>query len=483
MRKAAGLRATVMLALFAGAIDQTAMAALLPAIVSEFAIPLDQLDSAAWTVTLYLGAYAAVLPVAGRAIDHGAANLTRVAAIALFGSGSAACALAGDIGALVAARAVQAVGAGVLVPLALADAASAPQPDRRLVRLGIVMAVAEAGAVLGPLYGATFLALADWRWAFWANVPIAFVLFVAWVRQIARAEVGRLRRAVSPSDAFVTLAVVAAIVGVSRESARLAVWLPWLSAAVAAGALVGAARAGTWSNAAAGPRSTAGLAAHLFLGIALVTPLVLVPVWANTLLARSPEAAALVLLRFTVAIPPLAFIGALVAPRLGRSAVAALGYAFAAIGLAMMSGWSAEVDESGMTPALLVAGGGFGLLLAPTTEALLDPRAPRDSAARLGWATATRVIGMAVGLAAMTIWGIDQLTERLRSLPLPLFVAGEDPASLAARVEAYRRAATDAGVEIFGTLFAAGAVAALLGAVASVVAIRSGPAGGRDLAG
>jgi hypothetical protein len=127
-----------------------------------------------------------------------------------------------------------------------------------------------------------------------------------------------------------------------------------------------------------------------------------------------------------------------------------------------------------MTPALLIAGAGFGLLLAPTIEALLQRDSGQQNAARLGWATAARVVGMATGLAAMTTWGIDRLTERLRALPSPLPASGDDLATFAARAETYRRAATDIGVEIFGTLFAAGAAAAVSGAIAAALAIRSG---------
>ena len=466
----------MLLALLAGGVDQTAMAALLPAIIREFALPFDRLDEAAWAVTLYLGAYAAVLALAGRAVDRGAGIAVRIGAIVLFGIGSIGSALSQDIWPLIASRTVQGLGAGVLVPLALAEAASASDPDRRLKRLGVVMLVAEGGAVLGPLYGAAILAVTDWRWAFWLNVPVVLALLGAWGPRLRAADLVRLWRSARASDLLVGIAVGTTIVGISREGVRHGAWIPWASVAVAIAALVLAARLAGWhlSGARAGP--AAAIAAHLCLGVALITPLVLVPVWASTLLGRSPAAAALVLLRLMLAVPPCALIGAFVATRLGRRAVAGGGFLLAAIGLAVMSRWSAGIGEDGMTPALVIAGAGFGLLLSPTIETLIARDDAHENATRLGWATAARVVGMAVGLAAMTTWGIDRLTERLRSLSLPLPIGGEDAATFAARVESYRRAATDIGIEIFGTLFVVGAIAAVLGAVAAIAAVRSASA-------
>jgi hypothetical protein len=446
------------------------MAALLPAVIRDFAVPFADLDTAAWTVTGYLGAYAAVLMLAGRAIDRGAADAARIGAIALFGTGSAACGLAGDLVPLVAARTAQGVGAGVLVPLALSEAASGGSVADRVARLGLVMAVAEGGAVLGPLYGAAFVALADWRWAFWTNVPVAAALVVTWAPHLRLGHLARLRGAIGAADALAAAAVAVLVVGVSREAARAGGWTPWIAGILAAAGLAVAARLGSWWRGPGGVATAAALLAHLALGVALVTPLVLVPVWASTLLGREPQTAALVLLRATLAIPPFAVLGGLAAPRVGRGLVAAGGFAVAALGLWLMARWPADVTEAGMTPALVIAGAGLGTLLAPTTEALLDVAAARDSAARLGWATATRVVGMAAGLAVMTAWGVDRFTERVRAILLQgQPVSG---AQVGVPLEAYRRAATDAGVEVLGTLFLAGALAATMGALCIVVALR-----------
>lgn len=469
--------ALLLTAIFIGGLDQTVVASLLPSIVREFSVPLDRLDEAAWAVTLYLGCYACVLPFAGRVIDHGGRRALHAGALGLFLAGSIGCAAAGSLGPLVAARAVQALGAGALVPLALADAAQHPVADRRLAGMGVTMAVAEGGAVLGPLYGAAVLLFADWRWAFWLNVPVAAVLLLAACRDIGKPrDLSRsIRDGASLSLMFATAAIGILVVGISREAARLAAWLPWVSGAASMllFALASWAARGGVGEVAGSTRVRAGLLAHLFLGVALITPLVLVPVWASTLLDRPAHEAALTLLRLTLAIPPCALAGAVIAPRVGRAVVAGSGFLLVAAGLLMMARWSVETNDAGMTPALILAGCGFGLLLAPTTEALLDLSTSAAVATALGWATAARVVGMAVGLAGMTAWGLERLAERLAALPLPLPQAGEGAADLARRVELYRQAAVGVGVEIFGALFAVGALSAIMGACAVLIAIRS----------
>src|SRR5579859_527062 len=161
----------LLVAVFVGALDQTVVAALLPAVVRDLSVPFDRLDQAAWAVTLYLAAYAAVVPFAGRLIDAGAHSVVLLSGLGVFAAGSILCARADTLELLVAGRVVQALGAGVLLPVALHGAGHG-DPYRRLVRVGVVAAVAEAGAVCGPIYGAGVLALLDWRWAFWFNLPV-----------------------------------------------------------------------------------------------------------------------------------------------------------------------------------------------------------------------------------------------------------------------------------------------------------------------
>ncbi|HLZ26744.1 MAG TPA: MFS transporter [Chloroflexota bacterium] len=465
----------LLVAVFVGALDQTVVAALLPAVVRDLSVPFDRLDQAAWAVTLYLAAYAAVVPFAGRLIDAGAHSVVLLSGLGVFAAGSILCARADTLELLVAGRVVQALGAGVLLPVALHRAGHG-DPYRRLVRVGVVAAVAEAGAVCGPIYGAGALALLDWRWAFWFNLPV--VAFVALA--VVAASTDRLRLPRVPWSALfppvaVGLALGVAVAGISREVARTAAWLPPACAVAASALLLWVVRieyrrrppsalarlgrlAGFWVL----------LGLHLLLGVALVTPLVLVPVWASTLLALDPPGAAQVLLWLTLAIPPTALLGAAAAARVGRRATAALGFGLVAAGLYGMGGWPATSTLPEMTPSLIIAGLGFGLVIAPLTDLVFGFADLPAVGSAIGLATAARVVGMAIGLAALTRWGINQLTARLADLPPPSFTGGI--AAFGALAE-YQRAVSAIGADIFGALFRAGAICAALAAI-GLLAVR-----------
>ena len=89
----------------------------------------------------------------------------------LFTIGTLLVAVSSSLEWMVGARVVQAVGGGATVPIGLAIASTALPPRHRGLALGIVIAAAEAGAMLGPAYGGAVIKFLDWRWIFWRNVP------------------------------------------------------------------------------------------------------------------------------------------------------------------------------------------------------------------------------------------------------------------------------------------------------------------------
>lgn len=449
----------LLVAVFVGAMDQTVVAAVLPAFVRDLSIPFDKLDEAGWAVTLYLAAYAAIVPTGGRLIDSGARSAALLGGLVVFALGSVVCGVAGSLGVLVVGRVVQALGAGVLLPVALASA-GAGQPDRRLFRIGLVLAVAEAGAVCGPLYGAAALAWLDWRWVFWLNVPLAAAVAVLYLRR-GVPHPARPSPYALFAPAGVGLALGLIVAGVSRDAARSGVWVGPACVVCAAALLVPfVARNDVMRSRSFG----IVLGAHVLLGVALMVPLVLIPVWANTLLALDAAGSAQVLLRMTLAIPPGALIGAAAARLLGTRPVAFLGFGLVAVGLQFMSHWPSTITVMEMTPALLLAGLGFGCLLAPLTELVFTVSDAQRVGSAVGLATAARVVGMAVGLSLLTRWGLDQLVARLAEIPEPnLFTAGA--------LAEYARAAANVAAEILGTLFQVGAGCAALAGV-GILALR-----------
>ena len=167
--------AIVCLGVFTTALDQTVVVTALPSVMLDLKIPLSEIDDASWIITGYLLGYTVAMPLVGRISDvYGYVRIYQVSLL-LFGLGSILVALASNLTEMVGARVIQAVGGGATVPISMAIAASVMPPGRRGLALGLV-AAAEAGSVLGPLYGGSIIQLLGWRWIFWLDVPQTAVL-------------------------------------------------------------------------------------------------------------------------------------------------------------------------------------------------------------------------------------------------------------------------------------------------------------------
>ena len=159
----------------------------LPDMMSTARIPINELQRAAPIVSGFLLGYVAMLPLIGRIADLRGRVPVLVMSLMVFAAGSLVTALAYDLPSMVAGRFLQGVGGGGLVPATLALVADLYPVERRGVPLGIVSAVQEIGSVIGPLFGAVVLALADWQAIFLINLAVALVLAAA-IRHLAGGE-------------------------------------------------------------------------------------------------------------------------------------------------------------------------------------------------------------------------------------------------------------------------------------------------------
>lgn len=148
----------------------------LPEIMLDVGLDAEQLQRAAPIVSAFLLGYVAALPLAGRLSDLHGRRPVLVGCLVLLAVGSLVTAAAPDLVAVVIGRFLQGAGGGGLVPATLALVADLWPPQRRGVPLGVVGAVQELGAVVGPLLGALVLEVADWRAIFWLTLVLALAL-------------------------------------------------------------------------------------------------------------------------------------------------------------------------------------------------------------------------------------------------------------------------------------------------------------------
>src|ERR1700712_2402895 len=170
--------------------------------------PGTDLGQMSWILNGYTVVFAAFLALAGRVADRfGHARLFLVG-LAVFTLASAACAAAPGVWLLVAARAVQAVGAALVVPTSLSLLLAASPAERRARAVGTWASVGAVAAALGPPLGGLLVA-AGWQWVFLVNVPIGVVTMVAAVRILRESDVTPIGRPDLLGATFLVLGVAA----------------------------------------------------------------------------------------------------------------------------------------------------------------------------------------------------------------------------------------------------------------------------------
>ncbi len=220
----------------------------------------------------------------------------------------------------------------------------------------------------------------------------------------------------------------------------------------------------------------------LFIGAALIAAVVDIPLFARTTRYQDSQLmAALVLLRFLVALPVGAVVGGYLLRRVPSGVITAVGMTLSATAFALMTRWGADaLDHLSSDVTLVLCGLGFGLALAPVNAAVL---ASTDAAVH-GLASASvvvaRMIGMLVGISALTAIGLRRYYAALEADPLPDAV---DVCGGATRCQAYTDLLAGAGIPQEQAVFAGAAGCAVLAALLALALFRGARTRGLDAAG
>lgn len=184
--------AVLAIAVFMSSLDLFIVNLAFPSIREEFVgVGLGELS---WVLNAYTIVFAAVLIPAGRWADQAGRRRALVAGLAVFTGGSLLCGLAPGVGWLVAARMVQAIGAGVMVPASLSLLLAVVPVEQRARALGSWSALGALGAALGPVIGGGLVEV-GWRWVFWVNLPVGVVAILLALRLVpeSRDDARRVR--------------------------------------------------------------------------------------------------------------------------------------------------------------------------------------------------------------------------------------------------------------------------------------------------
>jgi EmrB/QacA subfamily drug resistance transporter len=171
-RRVTAVVGVLSLAVFMSSLDLFIVNLAFPFISKDY--PGTSLSSLSWVLNAYTIVFAAVLVPAGRWADRIGRRRLFSGGLVLFSFGSVLCGVAPGVAALIAARVIQAAGAGAMVPASLSLLLAVVPPATRAKALGTWSALGALGAALGPVIGG-LLVQANWRWVFWINVPVGLV--------------------------------------------------------------------------------------------------------------------------------------------------------------------------------------------------------------------------------------------------------------------------------------------------------------------
>lgn len=217
--------ALVVLSLGLGMIvlDGTIVGVALPDIIND--IHLDLTD-AQWVNSLYAVLLAALLLSTGKLADRWGRRLLFLVGIVVFVGGSILAALSDAAGPLIGARAVQAVGAALIMPSTLSTVNAVFRGKYRAAAFGVWGAVISGAAAVGPLAGGALTQWASWHWIFLVNIPIGAVLLIAAIMTVPETRGARGRKGADVDGALLSAIGFGALVFAVIEGPSLGWWKP-----------------------------------------------------------------------------------------------------------------------------------------------------------------------------------------------------------------------------------------------------------------
>jgi EmrB/QacA subfamily drug resistance transporter len=393
--------------MFMATLDNLVMTNALPVLHSQMGASVEELQ---WFVNAYTLAFAGTILIASALGDRFGRRTLFAIGIAVFGAGSVLAALSTDPGQLIAARAVQGLGAAGVLPLSLALLSGAVPPARRPLAIGIWGGVSGLGVAVGPLVGGAIMEGWDWQAIFWINVPVAIVA-IPLALIVLNNDFGLRVRIDLPGAVLAAAGVLALVHAIVRGNDD-----GWDSLGVIAEILVGAVLVAAflvWQTRAKAPLvplrlfrdrsfSITNIVGFAFSFGTFGAVFILIQ-YLQVVQGSTPFEAALQTTPWTLAPMVVAPIAGILAPRVGTRILLVLGLALQGVALTWIAAvMSTDLDYPTLIAPFLMAGVGMALVFAPSATALLATLGLLDHAKASGVNSTVRELGVALGTAVMT---------------------------------------------------------------------------------
>jgi DHA2 family methylenomycin A resistance protein-like MFS transporter len=361
-----------------------------------------------WVVSAYTIAFAALILTAGALGDRVGAKRVFMTGFAIFTAASLACGLAPTALTLIVARAVQGLGAAILVPNSLALLSHAYPDDKARGRaVGIWAAGASLALTAGPLVGGSLIALIGWRFIFFVNLPIGLAgLWLTW-RYASETTRSPQHELDLPGQAA-AIAALGCLAGAIIEGGAIG----WVHPLVIAAFVAFSALAMLFvlqERRAPQPMLPLSLFTQrmfsvtamvgLFVNIAFYGLIFVFSLYFQRINGWSAFATGLAFLPMLGAVLPVNLVAARVAERIGAQQAIALGSVIAAAGSLCLLPIASGTPYWAVGLQLVALGGGLGLLVPPLTSTLLGSVEKSRSGIAAGVLNSTRQTGSVLGVA------------------------------------------------------------------------------------
>ncbi|TFI44084.1 DHA2 family efflux MFS transporter permease subunit [Rhodococcus sp. 1R11] len=395
------------LPMFMATLDNLVMTSALPVIQQDLNASVGQLQ---WFLNAYTLSFATFMLTAATLGDRWGRRAVFLGGIAIFTAASVASALATSPAMLIAARAIQGLGAAAIMPLSLTLLAAVVPVAKRAMAIGIWGGVSGLGVALGPVVGGAVVDGISWQAIFWINVPVALVAvplaYIALTESTGRRQPLDLLGVVLAGGA-VFLLVWAVVHGNDDGWASSTVLASFVGSAVLLLAFVSRAWRTPFSVL---PltlfRSRSFTLANIIgitFSLGMFGAVFLLAQYLQIVMNYSPFEAGLRTLPWTAAPMVVAPIAGLLADRVGLRGLLVCGLALQSLSLVWMALiLGPDTAYLSMVPALLMAGVGMGLTFAPSATAVLRDMDDDDHATASSANSTVREVGIALGIAVLT---------------------------------------------------------------------------------
>jgi EmrB/QacA subfamily drug resistance transporter len=388
-------------------LDNTIVTVAIPTIKRELHIGISELE---WIVTAYTLTFAAFILIGGKLADLLGRRLMLNVGLGIFTLSSLACGLAGHAAVLIGARAVQGVGAAIMIPSTLSIVAAAFPPRQRGTAIGVWAGTAGMALAIGPLLGGVITQQLSWHWIFFVNIPVGALALVVSRIVIPESRDTSHEQSLDPlglltsgaslfaltyaliegdgkgwtSPLIIGLFVLAGVLMIAFVLLELHQRLPMLELSLfRIGNFVGS------------------ILVALLVSLAMFGVFFFMSLYIQNILGYSPTRAGASFLPMTVLVILVAPFAGRFSDRLGSRWLMASGMALVGLSLYLFSRVGLHTTYPELLPAMIIGGIGMPMAMSPTTAAAMATVPVDKAGVGAGVLNSFRQVGGSLGIALL----------------------------------------------------------------------------------